>query len=334
MEITSYPAQRSSAYRDAIFTLSATETEPIDLDIREESQNLLLGQKRLYGQNTYSVNVSNYAQRLLDVTPLRSQATVFDYPQKRMAPLLIQAGDMKGTVTLTSSLEKILFFEPLSKAPDTVSITPEQSDEIALFTDDSALFAEIILDPPRNSKKIRLAEKNKKTDLCALYFNMPHVVRKVNEAKWGPIEQYRELQLQIITEYDELIFTRNYLIDPPSANSLRLCWWNYWGQIDYASFKLVQTSLNIDKQRIYTAQGYKTTGCQTGTLYELVSDYRNAEHMAWLQEIVAAPKVWSDNGTEFLPVEILTQQMITGGHDLARLQINLTPSQKSIYQHL
>ncbi len=334
MEITSYPAQRSSAYKEAIFTLSAAENETIDLDIREESQNLLLGQKRLYGQNTYSINVSNYAQRLLDVTPLRSQATVFDYPKKRMVPILIQAGNVKETVTLTSSLEKILFFEALSKAPDTVSITPEQSDEIALFTDDSALFAEVILDPPLNSKKIRLAEKNKQMDLCALYFNMPHVVRKINEAQWGPIEQYPNIQLQIITEYDELIFTRNYRIEPSSAKSLRLCWWNYWGQIDYASFKLAQTSLNIDKQRIYTAQGYKTTGCQTETIYNLVSDYLNEEYMAWLQEIVAAPKVWIDNGSEFLPVEIQTQQIITGGQDLARLQISLTPSQKSIYQHL
>ena len=334
MEITAIPAQRSSAYQEALFTLSAAESEIIDLDIREETQNLLLGKKKLSGQTAYSINVSNYAQQLLEVTPLRANETVFDYPTKRMTTIQIQAGDVKSSVILTSGLQKILFFEKLTKAPDSLVISPDQSDEIALYTDDSALYADVILSSSSSTRKIRLAEKNKQTGLCALYFHMPHVVQQLTQNQWEPIDQYHLLELQITTEYDELICSRKYRIEPSTENKLRLCWWNYFGQIDYYSFKIAQTSLLIDKQRIYTDQGYKTTGCQTESRYELVSDYLNQENMNWIQEIAASPKVWIDNGTEFIPIEILTQQIMTGGNQLARLQLSIAPSLKSFYQHL
>ena len=334
MEIIATPAQRSSAYRDAIFSLSALESEQIDLDIRDETQNLLLGKKRLSGQTSYSVNVSNYAQRLLNVTPLRNNTSFFSHPEHRMASIQIQAGNTQGSVILTSGLEKIMFFEKLSKAPDPQPISPEHGDELALYTDDSALFADIILNINGQQQKIRIAEKEKKMGLCALYLSMPHVANKISDAGLGLLENYHDLELQITTEYNELVLSRKYTLEAASPKTLRLCWWNYFGQIDYYTFKLNRKSLLIDKQRIYSQQGYKTTGCQTETLYELISNCLNEENMNWLQELTAAPKVWIDDGINFIPVEILTQQIITGGNELVKMEISMTPCQKTIYQHL
>lgn len=334
MEITSTPAQRSSAYREALFTITANAAETIDLDILEQTQGLPLGKKRLSGQSTYTVNVSNYAQRLLDVTPLRSASTAFFYPEKRMASVRIQAGNQQAAVTLTSGLENILFFEKLSKTPDGTGIAPEQGDEIPLYTDISAMYAEIVLDPEGTKRRIRLAEKGKRTGLCALYLSMPHVARRMAELGWGTPEEYRTMELQLITEFDELALTRRYALEKAAPRTLRLCWWNRYGQIDYHTFKRTETTLNIDKQRIYSLQGYKTTGCRTETVHELVSDYLTEEGIQWLHELAAAPRVWIDDGQAFRPVEVLTRQVVMGGEALARLEISITPAQKTVYQHL
>ena len=73
MEITAIPAQRSSAYQEALFTLSAAESEIIDLDIREETQNLLLGKKKLSGQTAYSINVKPNTQTLNEQNPFLTE---------------------------------------------------------------------------------------------------------------------------------------------------------------------------------------------------------------------------------------------------------------------
>lgn len=334
MEITSTPAQRSSAYRDALFTLSASETETIDLEIREDTQNLLLGKKRLTGQTSYTVNVSNYAQRCLNVTPWRSNTTTFSYPTQRMASIRIQTENQQSTVTLSSGLEPILFFEKLSNAPDKAQITPNQGDEINMYADLSRMYADVVLDPANRNQRIRLAEKQAQIGLFSLYFSMPHLAQKIEESELGTLDEYNNLELQLITEYDELVFKRQYTLIKPTPNTLRLCWWNRYGQIDYHTFKQTETTVLIDKKRIYTSQGYKTTGCQTETRYNLISDYLNNQQMQWLHELAAAPKAWIDNGNTFLPVEILTQQVVTAGENLSQMNVLITPSQKNIFQHL
>lgn len=67
MKITKIPAPYSPAYRDALFRISATADEIVELDIFDHAGTGIIGRKRLYGSTVYDVNVAGYAQGQFEV---------------------------------------------------------------------------------------------------------------------------------------------------------------------------------------------------------------------------------------------------------------------------
>ena len=52
---------------------------------------------------------------------------------------------------------------------------------------------------------------------------------------------------------------------------------------------VLSNGYDIRKERVYTADGYRTTGCSRENRLSLASDFVNRETMEWLSGIAVAP---------------------------------------------
>ncbi len=335
MDITQSPKTYASAYAEALFTLSAAAGEVLEIDLLDNATQAVLGRKRLSGQTSYTVNVAPYAQRLLEVAPLRGAAIGFLKPDKRTAAVALRCGTKKGTATLCAGIEASPNFRDLSKQASGQPVSKNHTEEIALLMDDTMIYAEAVLTNSLGSKRLRLCQNNRMMGLNVLYLPMAELDLKLYNAGWGRLGDFHTLAVQVLSEFEDLLAERTYRIVPEQSRAQRLCWWNRYGQIDYGTF--LQSSskrLRVDKQNVYTAGGYKTVGCSAETRTTLVSDFLNEESLAWLGEVIAAPRVWVDDGAIFTPVQVLSEEVFTDSEKLSRLEVVVSPLQKTVFQHL
>ena len=131
------------------------------------------------------------------------------------------------------------------------------------------------------------------------------------------------------------LFSQKYKFIPDHPDQVRLCWWNSFGQIDYYTWQQqTQIDLYTEKTRIYTQQGYKTIQNQSEKHLQLFSGFINRQTMDWISEILTAPRVWIDHGSNIEPVEILTDQITTFDNNLLQIDLTITPSLLTQHNHL
>ena len=118
MKITKIPAPYSPAYRDALFRISATADEIVELDIFDHAGTGIIGRKRLYGSTVYDVNVAGYAQGQFEVAPLRTVQCTFVAPPKRIVNLTVGSGSTRSTTRLNAGIRTIYSYEKLSASPE------------------------------------------------------------------------------------------------------------------------------------------------------------------------------------------------------------------------
>ena len=96
---------------------------------------------------------------------------------------------------------------------------------------------------------------------------------------------------------------------------------------------VLSNGYDIRKERVYTADGYRTTGCSRENRLSLASDFVNRETMEWLSGIAVAPGVWMEQNYAFVPLDILTETVTTVSETLSQLQLTVRKSAREIYQH-
>ena len=84
MKITKTPAPYASAYRDALFRVTAGAQELVELDIYDHADQRIVGRRRFKGQTSYDVNVAGYARSQFDVLPLYAVECTFAKPAGRI----------------------------------------------------------------------------------------------------------------------------------------------------------------------------------------------------------------------------------------------------------
>ena len=127
---------------------------------------------------------------------------------------------------------------------------------------------------------------------------------------------------------------QRYQVAPTGEQNVRICWWNGYGQIDYHTMRCVLSNgYDIRKERVYTADGYRTTGCSRENRLSLASDFVNLETMEWLSGIAVAPGVWMEQNYAFVPLDVLTETVTTVSETLSQLQLTVRKSAREIYQH-
>lgn len=333
MKITKTPAPYSPAYRDALFRISAATDEIVELDIFDHAGTGIIGRKRLYGSTTYDVNVAGYAQGQFEVAPLRTVQCMFVAPPKRIVNLTVGSGSTRSTTRLNAGIRTIYAYEKLSASPEIRTIGPEESDEIAVIGEGGTLKAvAVVASTP--TTPVTLAAKNDADGLHVFGLKTEDMRTKIRAAGLNEPTEGDIVTIRILDEADEEMAGQRYRIVPTGEQSVRICWWNEYGQIDYYTMRRVLSNeYDIRKERVYTADGYRTTGCSRENRLSLVSDFVNLETMEWLSGIVVSPGVWMERNHSFVPLDILTETVTTASETLSQLQLTVRKSTREIYQH-
>ena len=145
MRITKTPAPYASAYRDALFRVTAGAQELVELDIYDHADERIVGRRRFKGQTSYDVNVAGYARSQFDVRPLYAVECTFAKPAGRIVRTTVRSAEAQASAPLCAGTRTLFEWDALSAAPTAVKIAPNESDEIAVLPGGSALIAQAVL---------------------------------------------------------------------------------------------------------------------------------------------------------------------------------------------
>lgn len=330
MKVIKTPKAYTSAFQDAVFQITATPSEVIDVTISEMTNTTPIGKKRFTGFTAYSLNVAAYARAQLDVTPLEAYASQFVIVPERVISVYTKINTTNTGVLLHGGQEKYKDFKDLSMGPPSRTITPSQCDEIA-FLNDMLATVEITLVGQTSTPPMTIASSIDGEYMHTMVLSMPELAAQVSEGGMGEISDYNQMVLNVCRD-GYVIFSRTYTLEADREDDVRICWWNYHGQIDYYTFpRMTHKVLNVEKKRVQTENGTKTIACGTQTISTITSDYINRETLIWLSEIIAAPRVWMVQGEKYTPIEVISNRATLQSDRLTQLELQVTPTTKTAY---
>lgn len=336
MQIVSTPPAYASAYRDTLFGINADPGESVRIDICDATQQII-GKKRLSGSAHYEINVSNYAKRLLEVMPVKRDETGFIRPERRTATISLRSesggqSDMANTL-LGAGIETLTYDRFLTRAPGIKTIASDETDELSFLYTGQRVVASITFTGATENPVIEVTSWQGTAGLLTFCLNMNRLAETLEEAGKGKLKDYYGIQVTI-TETGRPPLSQNYRLAETTPQSVRLCWWNEYGQIDYYTFRGNATKeTNVSKQNIYTSIGYKTTESYTETRFRLLSGFENNATMEWIAALVAAPGVWIAEGGDSIPVDVLTDRVLTRSEQIGRMTLDLRLNKKKYFQH-
>lgn len=278
MKITKTPAPYASAYRDALFRVTAGAQELVELDIYDHADQRIVGRRRFKGQTSYDVNVAGYARSQFDVLPLYAVECTFAKPAGRIVRTTVRSAEAQASALLCAGTRTLFEWDALSAAPTTVKIAPNESDEIAVLPGGSALTAQAVL-RGSTQRSIELASQTPTDDLSVFCLKMSDLKAQVENDGNDSLDRYGSMEIRIASG-DETVLAREYKFVPHYAGDVRLCWWNTFGQIDYYTMRRpLAEGFAIGKERVLTAEGYAVTASRRESRLWLVSDYENEKTM-------------------------------------------------------
>lgn len=334
MQISKSPIIYSSAFLDAAFVLTANPDELLIVDIYDNAMTKVIGQKRFTGASEYEMNVSGYVRRQMSVTPLTPNQSGFYAPAKRSAMVKIKCGNVSRTTMLTAGMVKPMLFTKLSHSPEVTEITPSQRYEYTLLNDDAILSVRCVFTKEQLNHTVALPNCAVEFDFASLSINMPDMALRLRTAGGGEPADYDMMTIYISNDYGHPDHVLQFRIVPDRPDDVRLCWWSYHGHIDYHTMRKVGEGFSAQKDRAYTADGYKTIGSVADRSIEMVSDYCDRKTMEWLREIAASPAVWMDTPGGMVPIEITTGEVTTSTYGLSRIELKALYRTRQTFQHL
>ena len=332
MKITKTPAPYASAYRDALFRVTAGAQELVELDIYDHADQRIVGRRRFKGQTSYDVNVAGYARSQFDVLPLYAVECTFAKPVGRIVRTTVRSAEAQASALLCAGTRTLFEWDALSAAPTTVKIAPNESDEIAVLPGGSALTAQAVL-RGSTQRSIELASQTPTDDLSVFCLKMSDLKAQVENDGNDSLDRYGSMEIRIASG-DETVLAREYKFVPHYAGDVRLCWWNTFGQIDYYTMRRpLAEGFAIGKERVLTAEGYAVTASRRESRLRLVSDYENEKTMRWLCELLNAPKVWIAEDSRFVEADVLTAEAVVASDELSRIDMVLREAQPETFQN-
>ena len=189
MKITKTPAPYASAYRDALFRVTAGAQELVELDIYDHADQRIVGRRRFKGQTSYDVNVAGYARSQFDVLPLYAVECTFAKPAGRIVRTTVRSAEAQASALLCAGTRTLFEWDALSAAPTTVKIAPNESDEIAVLPGGSALTAQAVL-RESTQRSIELASQTPTDDLSVFCLKMSDLKAQVENDGNDSLDRY------------------------------------------------------------------------------------------------------------------------------------------------
>lgn len=307
MRIKSIPEEYTGTLTPVIYEIDQVEpSQTINIGIIGSNDNSIIGEKRLAGESSYTINTANYCGREIVIEPAPGKWTGFGKDAQRCSVSKIIVGEEMSQPTVVAGGAKTCPQKTiLSDSPVQHTIACGETDEIAIIAPGSQISAKTVLVGNGNiSEEINLGNIVCEDGVYLLVIDTAYIDSCLD----GELEAYNIMKVQI-ADGSDILGNRNYRLVPASANSLRLCWQNPYGQIDYHTFRLTGETIGIDKSRAYVAEGYATTAITQDTTRYAISECLPKATLKWLSQIIAAPKVWvAENGT-FTNADVLTDRL-------------------------
>lgn len=331
MDIISTPEKFSPAYGDIIYNLASNNSSQAGIvDIMDYATQLKIGEKRLKGSRDYQVNLAAYVRSRVNINPLPLKEIGITTPGGRLIFSCIRSGNNTSWAPHTGGSVFHREHGTMSDAPAQRTICKGQQEEISIVAPGNIL-AKISFRKPDGKIKqwLNYAHSATVERLVVMALNTAYM-DDVLKLSGDSLDNYEGIILNIYIE-EVLRMSIEYKIEPYSCNTMRICWLNKYGAIDYFNFRnLRQEAVEIKKNRNFAFQGFQDSN-RTITVTTPPGD---REKMEWLGEIISSPKVWMAVGEKFIRVEVLTQKIDVAGEKLMPPEICFRVADNDLYQRL
>lgn len=319
MNIETIPENYTGALVPVIYRIGqAAPEEVITVQIITGPQGQTAGEKRLAGENLYMVNVANYCKGRISVEPVAGQWAGVGHAERRCCLVKIKAGDTTSPeVYVTGGKTVCPVKKILSGSPAKQRIAPGEKDEIAIIAPGTAISAKATLNGLGGTAEVELGSAECGNGVYVAVIDTGQI-----EAMLGkPLCEFTEMTVEI-GEAGNTLDKREYRIVPPAGRTVRLCWQNPYGQVDYHTFDLVGEELNVSKNRAYLNSGYTTTGMAEEVVTRVVSQCEPRKTFEWLTGILSAPQVWVATRNGAVKVDVLTDSAVSSSRQPGSISLS------------
>lgn len=325
------PDNYQGAFSDLIYTVAGADPmQTVEVVVLGEQDGDVLGLKRFRGHGEFSVNISNYMRRRAAVAPQTAAgcAAVFA-PERTVAGRIKVGGTIAPLRLFTAGVRTGTELAPLSDRPAAAQLAAGEKDEIAVIV---AAGRQVVF----RGMFVSTAGVRKEAFANSLTGNGKIVTQSIDmdflETKARALGCFDDLGSIEICLDDVLL--RKYEFTGVRQNTVRLCWMNPYGAVDYYTFALCNAeTLVAEKSRIYTESGYKVYDSAAQKVFTLQSEYENTATMKWLAQILGSPKVWVAQDGGFTPVDVITDSMQISRMNPSSLRLEVRESMKTSFQN-
>ena len=335
MQISTEPADYQGVFAPVIYGITGAQPEfALDVTVFGATPQDVLGIKRFRGATDYSVNVANYLRRIVRFDPQKRAQVGFYVDHGRSVVSRIKADNTySAQKVMTAGARNAAAYTMMSDAPQSVEIMPRDMDEISFIAPYVQVTAEIELTGANNNAKVPIAAFPSADKVCSLFIDMARLAEAV--AADTPDEvarRYHTMTVSIMKDNIPFI-KRRYNVVPEHKGCVRLCWVNDHGALDFYTFALCDSEkIAAHKSRIYTVEGYRVYDSFAERTYTLRSGYEPRSVIDWLCGVVCSPRVWMVRGEEFVPVDVITDEVTVRSGSPAALSLTLRESKKIFHQ--
>lgn len=300
------PDNFSSVCGELVYTLSGVGAgEVADIGIVRSGDTLPLGVKRFKGGRDIDVNVSCYAKRCMCPKPVTSEILNFLQDAGRMVKLNLKCAEVISSGKIFTCATRILSnYEWLTSLPQKRSISWTDRDEISFVVPTENMFSYSITLTGSSTYKHTSGRKMMPEGIVSFSLVMSDVITKLETAGYrkGDFDSMRlSIERGVIN-----IALVEYSIVERTPDSVRLCWLNTLGAIDYHTFiGSVKERIKVSKNSVVNGGESQSHIEEVDSSLEVTSGYLPVQWVSELAEVLSSPFVWRVEGADFFPIEVL-----------------------------
>ena len=286
------PDNYDSVFGPLVYTLTGIASgETVDAEVFTVGAETPVGVKRIAGSDAALVNIACYMRRLLTPVPFPADSTGLFSDAGRFVTAAVGCGGAVSPVrTFTGAVRRLSEYEVLTTLPMHRTIAWDESDEVSLLVPGCSMTyswrvsgeAEYVYESPEY-----IASRG----IVTLVVGMPSV-RTTLAAVGVQTDGVAALRVTVRVA-GESVAEVHYRIEPREPGSVRLCWFNRMGGLDYHTFGRPDTGyLEASREAFLNHDGYAAASVRLADRTELSSGYLPRLWMEGLALIPASPRVW------------------------------------------
>lgn len=330
------PNNYSSVFGDLIYTLSGIASGSVaDVDIVRYGETVPIGVKRFSGGRDIDVNIASHLRRWFSPQPMTDGRTRIGQDSGRNIKVLVRCGGVASVSKLyTCAAQELSNYEILTILPDRRTIWWDESDEISFLAPINAVISfKVILTGANATYKYEANSLNVPEGITSFLLSMSEIAAKAVAAGYDKsvfdlvrVELYRGGVNIANVDYD---------IRKRAEKSIRLCWLNSMGGMDYHTFRCcAKEEVTVTKNSVINKGRLHSYSTKNDTITEVTSGYMPYSWVCGLVEVLSSPLVWRADGVDYFPVDVLPTNVEKSSGKLNMLSFEIRDTVKPNIQKI